>query len=212
MTYYTYAQAGLGVLGMVAGGIGGGLDGFTNGAKLLLGNFYLNEGNWLGGVGQGISRHTWEMLQTLIGNGFSQGRNVFGDVDRVDYFGGSTFATQENYTGKNGGGISIGNYININLRGVIDLPFDEYVTSNPLYMHEYGHTRDSRLFGISYLFAVGIPSLISAKNAKPIEGESVSTHAFKWYEMRANKQAAKYFKKYGVGWDMYETYHPRTKR
>ncbi|GIZ15993.1 hypothetical protein RCZ15_13810 [Capnocytophaga catalasegens] len=33
---------------------------------------------------------------------------------------------------------------------------------NPLYMHEYEHYIDSQAFGLSYLFAVGIPSLISA--------------------------------------------------
>ena len=39
---------------------------------------------------------------------------------------------------------------------------------NPLYMHEYGHTIDSRILGLSYLFAIGIPSLNSAskKNGK----------------------------------------------
>ena len=43
-------------------------------------------------------------------------------------------------------------------------------------MHEYGHTIDGRLWGLSYLFAIGIPSIISAANASPISGKFADTH------------------------------------
>jgi hypothetical protein len=66
-------------------------------------------------------------------------------------------------------------------------------------MHEYGHTFDSQLFGLSYLFAIGIPSASGAR----------------WTEIRANKHASEYFKKYhGVDWNRpysdgtIETYYP----
>ena len=36
------------------------------------------------------------------------------------------------------------------------------VYSNPLLLHEYGHTFDSEMFGPGYLFGVGIPSAASA--------------------------------------------------
>ena len=128
-------------------------------------------------------------------------------------FGEATFATNENV--RYNDGISIGNYININNSGKITGNFDDYVLSNPMYMHEYGHTIDSRKFGLSYLFAIGLPSLISAANSTQIHGEpiGVETHDFKWYEMRANRNASKYFKKYySIDWNAYETYYPRTKR
>lgn len=88
-------------------------------------------------------------------------------------------------------------------------------------MHEYGHTFDSQIFGLSYLFGVGLPSAISAAGAKHVNGEAsgVSTHDFRWYEMRANRHAARYFGRYyGVDWDTpyregtYETYYPRWRR
>ena len=89
-------------------------------------------------------------------------------------------------------------------------------------MHEYGHTFDSQIFGLSYLFAVGIPSLKSANGATQIQGQpkGVTTHDFKWYEMRANRHAKRYFGKYyGVDWEnetygsgTYETYFPTRNR
>ncbi|MFH0757880.1 MAG: RHS repeat-associated core domain-containing protein [Bacteroidota bacterium] len=97
-----------------------------------------------------FSRFTWEHLQTELGRTYTHARNMFGHVDRVDYFGGATFSTRENQSGRNG--ISIGNYININTDDEIEGEFENHVISDPLYMHEYGHTFDSRSFGMSYLF------------------------------------------------------------
>ena len=133
------------------------------------------------------------MLQSLVGQGYTQIRNMAGYVDRVDYLGGATFATNEHSSKSNGS--SLGNYINMNIRDEIVGDFDTYVLSNPIYMHEYGHTIDSRAFGISYLFAIGIPSAVS-------EGKHDGTHHSYCTETRANTRASRYFKKYyGVNWD-----------
>jgi hypothetical protein len=143
---------------------------------------------------------------TWTGYGYSRYRNFIGEVDRVDYFGGATFVTNEN-AGYNDG-ISLGNFINTNIDHEITGDFDDYVTTHPMYMHEYGHIIDSRAFGLSYLFAIGIPSIISAGNSKQADGydDGVSTHDFYWTEMRANRNAKKYFgKHYGVDWD--KPYH-----
>jgi hypothetical protein len=81
---------------------------------------------------------------------------------------------------------------------------------NKMYMYE-----DSRLFGVSYLFAIGIPSAISAGSSTQVSGEpqGVYSHDLYWTERRANKRAAKYFRRYyGVNWDIYETYYPQSKR
>ena len=81
-----------------------------------------------------------------------------------------------------------------------------------------GHYIDSQIFGLSYLFAVGIPSAISARKANDIENDLYrrDTHDFFSTEKRANRRAARYFKKhYGINWSSqsykngtYEDYYP----
>ena len=196
MTVYTYGKVIEGVVGTAVGAFNGGWKGVGNGAKTFLGNFYLDENEWLGGIWQGFSRHTWEMLQSFVGEGYTHVKNAFREVDRVDYFGGATFATKENSESRFG--VSIGNYINVNIKDKIKGKFDDRVISDPLFMHEYGHTLDSRLFGISYLFAIGIPSLISAAGD--------GNHSIFWAERRANRHAKRYFKRYyGIDWATQKT-------
>ncbi len=196
MSVYAYAQTTIGVVGSITGAFNDGWKGVENGAKIFLGNFYFDENNWFGGVTQGFLRHTWEMPQSLIGQLYSQGRNTFGKVSRVDYLGGVTFATKEKNNYQDG--ISFGNYVNINLFSSIGDDFEQTVKTNPIFMHEYGHTIDSRIFGLSYLFAIGLPSLISAAG----DGNH---HAF-WTERRANRRAKRYFEKYyDVDWNLFES-------
>ena len=58
---------------------------------------------------------------------------------------------------------------------------------------ENGHYIDSQRMGLTYLIDVGVPSLSTANS---------STHKEDWYEMNANKNAERYFRKhYGVDWD-----------
>jgi hypothetical protein len=199
---HTYTGLALGVdagvtyLGtLIKGDTSWGKKRFKNRMKMIGGLF---QGNF----GEILSHWTWENIQTNVGLGWSLNRNTFGKVDRVDYFDGATFVTNENST--NGPAVSLGNYINADIQGEITGDFDNYVLSNPMYMHEYGHMIDSRTFGWSYLFAVGIPSLISADNSKRISGNNpnnLSTHDVYWTELRANRRAARYFRRhYGVNW------------
>ena len=194
-----------------------GFKGLGNTGKLILGNFYLDENaSFWGGVGQGILRHSWEFMQTGLGYDYSQIRNAFWkDVDRVDYLGGATFFTDEHSNADQG--VTIGSFINIDISDKISGNFDSYVTSHPLFMHEYGHTIDSRRYGPAYLFAIGIPSLISASSNKkatwtsPITGKTNTTlkHSIRKYEMRANRNADNYFyQNYGVNWISYEDKYP----
>ena len=182
--------------------------------KLIGGLFQIDENdkNMWSVAGKILSRWTWESTQTFAGLGYSHFRNLFGDVDRVDYLGGATYVTKENYTGKYAGGISLGNYININLDGEITGNFADFVINNPTYMHEYGHTFDSRRYGLSYLLAIGVPSIISADRSKSISGPPFSTHRGNWMEVRANQHAKKYFGKYyGVDWSNQRYHLPWTK-
>ncbi|GHV28403.1 hypothetical protein FACS1894176_10930 [Bacteroidia bacterium] len=160
-----------------------------------------------------FSRFTWEGLQTGVGTLYSHIRNVTGNVDRVDYFGGVTFVTNEH--SKNHNGVTLGNYININMKDEIFGDFENWVLNDPMYMHEYGHTLDSQGWGPLYLFAIGIPSAISAWTSDYIskwDGKYITNphglyeHDVYWTERRANKRAAKYFKKYyDIDW---ETLYP----
>lgn len=150
----------------------------------------------------------------------SQWRNTVGKVDRVDLFAGATFVTRENQDDRNG--VSLGNFININLIDEITGSFESTVINDPLFMHEYGHTFDSQNIGPLYLYAIGVPSAISASRARRVPGEpqGVTTHDFRWYEMSANRHAARYFGMYhGVDWNTeswrgwtYETFFPRRRR
>lgn len=208
------------VSGLGQGVFTGDWSALGNASEIFLGNFYLDEnGSFFGNVWQGISRHTWEFPQTGLGHTWTQLRNTFGAVDRVDYFGGATFVTRENQDGRKG--MSLGNFINISISDEMESDFDARVISDPLFMHEYGHTFDSQFFGISYLFSIGLPSIISATRASQVPGEpmGVSTHDFRWYEMSANRHAERYFSKnFGVNWlSLYrsgtiETYYPRRRR
>jgi RHS repeat-associated protein len=168
-------------------------QGTTNSWKILGGWF---QGDWK----QILSRMTWELPQTILGYGYLQIRNFGENVDRVDYFDGATFATKEN---SSGGSVSLGSFININNSGKVEGSFKDYILTNPLYMHEYGHYIQSREQGWGYLFTIGIPSLISAATSKKIENDPYDrwTHDFFGVEMEANMRASFYFgKHYGVDW------------
>jgi len=154
--------------------------------------YYLDANrNFLGQTWQGISRFSWELPQNTLGYNVSQIRNAFGKVDRVDYFGGATFSTRENQDGRRG--VSLGNYINVSITGEITGNFEDRVINDPLFMHEYGHTFDSQIFGPLYLPGIGIPSAAGAQ----------------WTEIRANRHAARYFEKhFDVDWTPFIREYP----
>ena len=83
--------------------------------------------------------------------------------------------------------------------------FEDYVVSNHWMMHEYGHTFQSRAWGPLYLGVVAVPSAKSFAAKKKMDGYNITTHKFRWYEMSANRHAARYF---GIeNWD--DIYQPR---
>lgn len=142
----------------------------------------------------------------LMGYVFSHIRNLTSLVD-VRFYGGATFVISYNkYTG-----VTIGNYINIydNSDKARELNKDFTPEGRPLYMHEYGHYLQSKVYGSSYLFVIGLPSLMSAWTSKEIEGSEASTHNYRWYEMNANWRAMEYFNIERNTWEtskIYERY------
>lgn len=73
------------------------------------------------------------------------------------------YVSKENYKGvtyviskKMAGGISLGNYV------ILSNKYKSKNISKKTWDHEYGHTRDSKMFGPLYLIVIGLPSLIWA--------------------------------------------------
>ncbi|MBF4472946.1 hypothetical protein IRZ80_16255 [Flavobacterium sp. HJJ] len=176
-----------------------------NAFKIDLGVFQTDKNRtFFGQVSQVFGRLSWELPQTDIGNMYTHFQNITGNIDRVDYFGGATFATNEN--SKKTNGITFGSYININIKDRIKGNFEDRVLSDPLFMHEYGHTIDSQYFGPLYLFAIAIPSGISAWQSV---NRKDNAHDHYWTEIRANNKASRYFKKhYGIDWTPFKNKYP----
>ena len=149
--------------------------------------FKIDIGLFNGDIGQILSRLTWEAPQTYIGYTYSQVKNYIGEVDRVDYYGGAIFCTNEDADVKDGRGVTIGNYINIDINDKIDSDFNTYLRTahDGLYMHEYGHTFQSTNYGFLYLPYIGSQSLISAAMH--------DDHKNKWYEREASAYGRRHF-------------------
>ena len=170
----------------------------SNFAKTTLGNFYLDENkSFFGEVWEGISRHTWEAPQQLIGYAVSSLKN--GWNERVDLFGGATFGTY--FNGDAGPGCTIGSYININsAENILDYDafhsFDDYLMghsymADEFYLHEYGHTIQSKKWGPLYM----IPAALSLYSALT---NTFSVHNHYWVETAANRYSLSYFNKHFV--------------
>ena len=172
-----------------------------NAWRIFAGQFYFDEQTGHGFL-QSFTRFTWEYPQTYIGYNYTQFRNL-GDVDRVDYFGGATFATNEN--ADNHQGVTLGNYINIDMKGSIYKPFKEWLLQNDqMYLHEYGHSIQSNILGVAYLLAIGVPSLGSGIRADIDDSYS---HSYFFTELWANRLGNRYFNGYyEYIWRNYQDY------
>ena len=128
-----------------------------------------------------LSRFSWELPQTFLGNTLSHVRNIFGDVS-VEYYRGATLVNSNSSTIA-GGGMTLGSYIH-----GINLVADPLV--NPTFAHEYGHTIQSRILGPLYIPLVAPPSFIGSA----VEGSEYHNHRNEWYEVWANNLSVNYFK------------------
>ena len=139
-----------------------------------------NNKNFWGQAWQLISRHSWEGVQTVIGNAGSGIQNLFGGVRSVTNYGGATCV--EMY-GKDWGAVTFGSYIMGN----------RYIQADPLnnklFQHEYGHYLQSQATGFMYLQRYGIPSAFSGSTF-------YNKHKYHPAEQDANRRALKYFNKH----------------
>ena len=146
----------------------------------------------LGRMWQLFSRFTWELPQTLVGWLYSVGRALAGQIDRVETFGGITFATKLGC--KFGMGVSLGTFIDLWASPWMHGEKEGFILGNQICMHEFGHTTDSQRFGWAYMPVIGLPSLLSALG----KGD----HNVFWTEIRANRNAKRYFSKhYSLAWN-----------
>ena len=162
----------------------------VNETKIQLG---LLKSDWSHGIFNGMlllaSRFTWESLQTVFGYSYSLWRNWVRDVE-VAYYKEATY-TIHVYKGSTGvkNGVTMGSFININdkenlLRVFSSSGFDPSL--DDMYVHEYGHVRQSHKWGLSYMRAIGVPSLIAT---------ALHNADDKWFEVEASTRGAIEFKR-----------------
>ena len=160
-----------------------------------MGNFYLDETkSFWGQVWEGISRHTWEYTQQSLGYSWSGIRNCW--AERVDYHEGATYVTAENTPWHQG--VTLGGFINGDLWNEIPsgMSFDDYIENNDqIYAHEYGHTIQSKVFGVLYPI-IGLLSLGSMILDDLNTGHD---HNSFFTEVMANRFAQKIFTNYTWG-------------
>jgi hypothetical protein len=123
----------------------------------------------------------WETQQTLMGNIVSHFRNMTGQIDNVEINKGSVLVNRKTDETWDKWGMTLGSYINSKN---IDITDD-------IYLHEYGHTIQSRILGPLYVSRVAIPSIMSAAYAYNIKGDYSygNYHDLSWYEVWASRLA-----------------------
>jgi RHS repeat-associated protein len=121
---------------------------------------------WYEWPSQLINNSGGEILQSSIGRGFAHIQNIGGFIDEVGHYNGrTTIRLKGDYVGWNYfSGISFGHYVfgdNMALS-----PYDVGYDMD-LFIHEYGHTYQSRIMGPMYLFRIGISSAIFGGSTEP---------------------------------------------
>ena len=157
-----------------------GLQGGVNEMKIWGGLFIFDPNkNSINRVLEVASRFTRQLPQTILGLAFAHISNWAWQVDRVDYWGGATVLSGNNWG--QGGAVTLSSYIMGDRTLVAD-------PNNSLFQHEYGHYLQSQEMGWGFLSRVGIPSLMSAIQKDP-------NHKYKLFEQDANRRAFLYFNK-----------------
>ena len=129
-----------------------------------------------------LSRFSWEGLQTMVGAGAGLFAATCLHVDAIEHYGGTTVIRcwrKDKYWG----GVCFGSVILGDCR-IAAQP------GNALFMHEYGHTLQSRASGPLYLFKYGLPSVVSRHskrqhNQHPVE-QDANLRAFQHFGSSTN--------------------------
>ena len=131
-----------------------------------------------------VSRLSWELPQTVLGNVAGHFRNNFWRTN-VEYYREATLINRnDNSLWK--WGFTLGSYVNGK-----NLEADPQV--DDIFGHEYGHVKQSNALGLFYLPLVGVPSIMGSA----FDGVWNHDHNNEWYEVWANKEANRYFMEIG---------------
>jgi hypothetical protein len=137
-------------------------------------------GHFRGEFGAVLRRFTWEFPQTMMGGVVGVYVLLRAQIFAVEIFDGVVvIAMRWPHKGRFWGGISFASVI----------LGDESIAAkvnNRLFMHEFGHTLQSRQSGPIYLLKYGFPSVLSAKGK--------GTHRLHPVERDANIRAMAYFR------------------
>ncbi len=128
-----------------------------------------------------ISRFTWQLPQTLIGNLLVSTANALEMVSSVTYGYGVTAVDMNSRWGA----VTVSNYT----AGPSGFKAD---WRDHLFVHEYGHYIQSQQHGPLYLFSVAIPSLQSGI----LYDIANISHDNRWFEADASYKGSAYFDKY----------------
>ncbi len=156
--------------------------------------------NGFGQAWQIFSRLTWQAPQMEFGNLYSHVRNMTGEIDNVEFYGGATLVNSNTHDSDDRWGLTLGSYIN-----------SRNLTADPrrdqMFRHEYGHTLQSEVLGPFYIGSIGIRSLIGSG----FDAIGWNDHDLEWYETNANQMALRYFQRHdpdvlssergGTAWD-----------
>jgi RHS repeat-associated protein len=143
----------------------------------------------------------WESSQSLFGNGRAHWYNMTGNFEDVHYFHGATVLDVKKLDkpGTNLGGsyIAVEDYESED--GGIRIAGNGNLSEFSMTLiHEYGHYRQSRIYGPIGYFAGGINSLFHPDDVE-------DSHA--WFERDASNQGYYYFRDFTTGrWGFYDLY------
>jgi hypothetical protein len=176
---------------------------FDNAIDIELGMFqydkdYRGKGDVWNDIWQVGARFSpWESSQSLFGNGRAHWYNMTGNVKDVHYFHGATVldVNKLNDPGTNLGGsyIAVKEY-----EGIRVLEHSGLLSkASKTLIHEYGHYRQSRIYGPIGYYAGGINSLFH-----PDDDEDSRA----WFERDASNQGYYYFKGIVDDWGNYQWY------
>ena len=138
--------------------------------------------NLVGRIWEFVSRFTWQLPQTVLGDLIVSTANAFGRVNGVTHNYGMTAVDM----GIKGGAFTVG-FFSAGPNGY------KADWRDHLFAHEYGHYIQSQQHGPLYLFTVGFPSLQSAIMQT---NNNAPRHDNRWFEADASYKGAEYFDKY----------------
>jgi hypothetical protein len=123
-----------------------------------------------------------EGIQTILGNTIAHYRNLTGQVTNVEV--GFNYVLVNDRNSNERQGLTLGSYVNG--WGI----YEDY-KKDPLFVHEYGHTFQSKVLGPLYMNKVGYASGISGY--LDYYTKSNHDHDLTWFEIQANQIGQKFY-------------------